>query len=90
MGEAAIMASKSVNYEKRTTSQFVFAAGINNVTTEGKIDNSNFRYYGSHFYEVGATYNTRLFKESNLPEKVDENFINSLLVKIRKSVYGIQ
>ena len=30
-----------------------------------------------------------LFKESNLPEKVDENFINSLLVKIRKSVYGI-
>jgi predicted nucleotidyltransferase len=31
-----------------------------------------------------------LFKESNLPEKVDENFINSLLVKIRKSVYGIQ
>jgi hypothetical protein len=31
-----------------------------------------------------------LFKESDLPEKVDENFINSLLVKIRKSVYGIQ
>jgi hypothetical protein len=31
-----------------------------------------------------------LFKKSNLPEKVDENFINSLLVKIRKSVYGIQ
>ena len=30
-----------------------------------------------------------LFKESNLPEKVDEKFINSLLVKIRKSVYGI-
>lgn len=30
-----------------------------------------------------------LFKESNLPERVDINFINSLLVKIRKSVYGI-
>lgn len=57
---------KSINYEKRTTSQFVFAAGINNVATEGKIDNSDFRYFGSHFYEVGATYNTRLFKESNL------------------------
>ncbi|MEY4963846.1 MAG: hypothetical protein RLZZ323_1165 [Bacteroidota bacterium] len=57
---------KSINYEKRTTSQFVFAAGLNNVATEGKIDNSDFRYLGSHFYEVGATYNTRLFKESNL------------------------
>ena len=30
-----------------------------------------------------------LFKESKLPEKVDEKFINSLLIKIRKSVYGI-
>lgn len=57
---------KSINYEKRTTSQFVFAAGLNNVATDGKIDNSDFRYFGSHFYEVGATYNTRLFKESNL------------------------
>jgi hypothetical protein len=30
-----------------------------------------------------------LFKESNLPEKVDEKFINSLLIKIRKEVYGL-
>lgn len=29
------------------------------------------------------------FKESNLPDRVDVNLINSLLVKIRKEVYGL-
>ena len=52
--------------EKRTTSQFVFAAGLNNVTTNGTVANSDFKYWGSHFYEWGITYNTRLDKNSNL------------------------
>ena len=52
--------------EKRTTSQFVLAAGLNNVVTNNSVANSDFRYYGSHFYEVGITYNTRLAKASNL------------------------
>lgn len=52
--------------EKRTTSQFVFAAGLNNVATNHKVAGSDFRYWGSHFYEWGATLNTRLLKESNL------------------------
>ena len=30
-----------------------------------------------------------LFKESNLPNNVDQNLINSLLIKIRKVVYGL-
>jgi hypothetical protein len=30
-----------------------------------------------------------LFKESNLPDKVDEEFSNNLLIKIRKTIYGI-
>lgn len=52
--------------ERRTTSQFVFAAGLNNVVTEGNIENSDFRFWGSHFYEWGLTYNTRIAKNNNL------------------------
>ncbi|WP_367755088.1 hypothetical protein [Flavobacterium sp. WC2430] len=52
--------------EKRTTSQFVFALGLNNVATEGEVKDSDFRYLASHFYEWGFTSNTRLFKENNL------------------------
>jgi hypothetical protein len=52
--------------EKRTTSQFVFAFGANNLATNNKISNSDFKYLGSHFYELGLTYNTRLTKNSNL------------------------
>ncbi|MBC7523760.1 MAG: hypothetical protein H7239_04910 [Flavobacterium sp.] len=52
--------------EKRTTSQFVFAAGVNNLVTDGKVSNSDFRYWGSHFYEWGLTYNTRILKTNNL------------------------
>lgn len=52
--------------ESRTTSQFVFATGINNLVTNGAVANSNFRYMGSHFYEWGLTWNTRIAKENNL------------------------
>ena len=30
-----------------------------------------------------------LFANSNLPDKVDENFVNELLIKIRKNIYNI-
>jgi hypothetical protein len=52
--------------EKRTTSQFVFAAGVNNLVTDGAVANSDFKYWGSHFYEWGVTGNTRIFKNDNL------------------------
>lgn len=52
--------------ERRTTSQFVFAAGVNNLVTDGAVANSDYRYWGSHFYEWGFTNNTRLFKNDNL------------------------
>ena len=52
--------------EARTTSQFVFATGINNLVTDGAVANSDFRYMGSHFYEWGVTWNTRIAKENNL------------------------
>jgi hypothetical protein len=52
--------------ECRTTSQFVFAFGLNNLATNKSIANSDFRYWGSHFYEWGLTFNTRILKNNNL------------------------
>ena len=63
--------------ELRTTSQFVFAAGVNNLVTDGSVANSDFRYWGSHFYEWGITGNTRIFKNNNL----DIIFTRSTIIK---------
>lgn len=52
--------------ERRTTTQFVFAAGVNNLVTDKAVAHSDYRYWGSHFYEWGFTSNTRLFKNDNL------------------------
>jgi len=52
--------------EKRTTSQFVFATGLNNLMVDGKLQDKDFKFMGSHFYEWGTTYNTRILKENNL------------------------
>lgn len=57
---------KQNRQSKRTTSQIVFAMGLNNVTTNGSVSKSDFRYWGSHFYEWGFTYNTRILKNNNL------------------------
>lgn len=57
---------KDERQSKRTTSQFVFAAGLNNVVTDGEVEKSDFRYLGSHFYEIGVSYNSRLLNNSNL------------------------
>ncbi|NHM05767.1 hypothetical protein G4D82_00910 [Flavobacterium sp. CYK-4] len=52
--------------ERRTTSQFVFAFGLNNLVTDKALAHSDYRYWGSHFYEWGFTANTRIFKNDNL------------------------
>lgn len=59
-------AKDSIHGEKRTTTQFVFAAGLNNMMVDGKLQDSNYGFIGSHFYEWGFTYNTRLMKNDNL------------------------
>jgi hypothetical protein len=56
----------SIRGEKRTTSQFVFAMGLNNMMADGKLQDSNYGFIGSHFYEWGFTYNSRLMKNDNL------------------------
>ena len=56
----------SLKSENRTTSQFVFATGFNNLVTDGAVANSQFGYARSTFYELGTTWNTRLSNNSNL------------------------
>ena len=58
---------KKERKSKRTTSQFVFAFGLNNVITDGEsLNDSDFKVWGSHFYEWGITYNSRILKNNNL------------------------
>jgi hypothetical protein len=58
---------KSIRKSKRTTSQVVFAGGLNNlITKDENFENSDFRVWGSHFYELGLTYNSRILKNNNL------------------------
>ena len=52
--------------ESRTTSQFVFALGANNLVTNEAVANADFRYAGSRFYEWGVTWNSRILKNANL------------------------
>lgn len=52
--------------ESRTTSQFVFATGLNNLETNMSIAHSDYKVWGSHFYEWGITWNTRIMKNHNL------------------------
>jgi hypothetical protein len=56
----------TIQGESRTTSQFVFAAGLNNLITDGNLEDSDYRFLGSHFYELGVTYNSRILKNDNL------------------------
>jgi hypothetical protein len=52
--------------EKRTTNQFVFAAGFNNLITNNAISNSDYGYLRSVFAEWGFTWNTRVIPDDNL------------------------
>lgn len=53
-------------YDKRTKSFLTFAIGLNNAIGEGQsIDDSDFKIGGSRFVELGLTWKTRVFKESN-------------------------
>lgn len=58
--------NKNDKTEKRTTSQFVLAFGVNNLVTNKAVANSDFYYWQSHFFEWGFTENTRIFKNHNL------------------------
>jgi hypothetical protein len=54
--------------ERRTTSQFVFALGFNQLETDQSrsVAHSDYKVWGSYFYEWGLTWNTRILKDANL------------------------
>ena len=56
---------KPRKYDKRTTSDLVFAVGFNNAIGEGQKIGDEYSFMGSGFVELGFAWKTRLFKESN-------------------------
>ena len=53
---------------RSTTTQFVFAMGVNNVLVNDELsslDNSNYKFWQSHFYELGFTWKTRFSKRAS-------------------------
>lgn len=61
--------NKKIRPQKRTTSQFVLAFGLNHVVTESdlsSVEKSDFEVAGSRFFEWGFTWNTRIAKDHNL------------------------
>jgi len=53
---------------RSTTTQFVFAMGVNNVLVDNQLsslDNSNYKFWKSHFYELGWTWKTRFDKQAS-------------------------
>jgi len=53
-------------YDKRTTSDIVFAIGFNNaLIDDAKLDDSPYELAGSGFVELGWAWKTRLMKNSN-------------------------
>lgn len=58
--------SKQRKYDRRTTSDFVFAFGLNNAINEGEsLQDSDFKVAGSRFAELGWAWKTRVFKNTN-------------------------
>lgn len=59
---------KKKKFNKRTTTQFVFALGVNNVLEDNEfnsLNNSQYKFWQSHFYELGFTFKTRFSKEAS-------------------------
>ncbi|MCB0445368.1 MAG: hypothetical protein KDC68_06920, partial [Gelidibacter sp.] len=57
--------NKIKKYDRRTTNAFVWAFGLNNVITDGQSIGDSYNVLGSGFVELGWSWKTRVFKESN-------------------------
>lgn len=58
--------NKPKKYDRRTTSDFVLAFGLNNAIVEGQsFDETPYKIGGSRFLELGWAWKTRVFKNSN-------------------------
>ncbi|WP_223447157.1 hypothetical protein [Polaribacter litorisediminis] len=57
---------KNRGFGNRTTTQFVFALGVNNVLNDNdfsSLNNSEYQFWRSRFYEIGFTWKTRISKK---------------------------
>ena len=58
--------NKPKKYDKRTTSDLVIAFGLNNAIIKGEsLGDSPYKFGGSRFFEIGWTWKTRVFKNTN-------------------------
>ncbi len=57
--------NRARQFDRRTTSDFVLAFGLNNVIVDGKLGDDVYKVGGSRFAELGWAWKTRVFKESN-------------------------
>ncbi len=57
---------KKKKYDRRTTNDFVLAFGLNNAIVEGEsLDDSPYKFLGSHFLELGWAWKYRVFENTN-------------------------
>lgn len=56
---------KPRKYDRRTSSDLVFAIGLNNVVADGETIGDSFSVLGSGFVELGWSWKTRVFDNSN-------------------------
>lgn len=57
---------KPRRYDRRTTSDFVLAFGLNNAIIDGEsFDDTPYELGGSRFFEIGWAWKTRVFKNTN-------------------------
>ena len=57
--------NKPKKYDKRTYSDLVFAIGFNNALIDGESLGDTYSVLGSGFVELGLSWNTRVFENSN-------------------------
>lgn len=58
--------AEELAYDRRTYSDMVLAAGLNNALLRGQsLNDSNFELAGSRFFEIGWAWRTRVFQHSN-------------------------
>ncbi|MEM6719696.1 MAG: hypothetical protein AAF611_10295 [Bacteroidota bacterium] len=64
--DSRIIKKRPIRYDRRTTSDLVFAFGFNNAIQEGRsLNDSDYKVAGSRFFEFGIMWSTRVAKNHN-------------------------
>lgn len=58
--------SYKVRYDKRTSTNLVISAGLNNAIIDGtSLEDSPYEHWGSRYFEIGLAWKTRVFQNTN-------------------------